>query len=374
MPTGLTLNGVFYSTEKLASWTEAQESRPLTENERNTLTFCRQWLTDQPDFLVRTSGSTGAPKPIRLTREQMTASARLTGRALGLSPGDRTLVCLPTRYIAGRMMLVRGLVLNLDLMVVEPASDPFALLPPMEEVDFTAVVPLQLQTLLNGPSRYRTILDGMKAILVGGAPVSLALQEQLQAIRAPVYHTYGMTETATHVALRRLNGPGASDFFAPLPDVHLGLDRRGCLTIRGPMTAGKTLATNDRVLLNADGSFRWLGRVDNVINSGGVKVQVEPVENVVERAFREMDGPELTQRRFFIAGLPDERLGQAVALILEGDPLPEETLIAVKTVLSARLERYSAPREICFVERFAETPTGKIDRRRTVQQLLGNQE
>ena len=155
---------------------------------------------------MQTSGSTGAPKPITLTRAQMTASARATGAALGLQPGMRSLVCLPARYIAGRMMLVRGLVLGLDMTVVEPAADPLADLYRAARFDFAAFVPLQLQTLLAGPPHYRAVLDEMQAILVGGAPVSTELEAALARLRAPVYHTYGMTETATHVALRRLNG------------------------------------------------------------------------------------------------------------------------------------------------------------------------
>ena len=369
----LTLNGRFYSADELRTWDERQATSELTEQERATLDFSRAWLTGQERFTVRTSGSTGPPKPITLTREQMEASARLTGQALGLTPGDRALVCLPVRYIAGRMMLVRGFVLGLELTVVEPASQPFAALPRDARFHFTALVPLQLQTILDaadGPSR----LEGMKAILVGGGPVSQALERRLQAIQSPVYHTYGMTETVTHVALRRLNGPQASPAFRPLPGVELEVDERGCLTVRGPMTRDRLLHTNDRVTLRPDGSFLWLGRVDNVINSGGVKVPVEEVERAVEEALLALaEGkPELAglaERRFLVAGLPDPRLGQAITLILEGEPLPPPVIGLLGEALAARLPRYHAPRAIHTLPRFAETATGKIQRQETLQLL-----
>jgi O-succinylbenzoic acid--CoA ligase len=189
------------------------------------LDFCRDWLAGQEEFIVQTSGSTGAPKPITLRRRQMIASARATGAALGLAAGMTALVCLPVRYIAGRMMLVRGFELDLNLVIVEPTSDPLAALPEALTIDFAAYVPLQMQTLLDQALvahndscfpddtahafRYRRRLDALHAILVGGAPLTPALEMQIRQLAAPVYHTYGMTETVTHVALRRVNGAGA---------------------------------------------------------------------------------------------------------------------------------------------------------------------
>jgi len=356
-----------------------------SEQTQAVLSFVRSWLRGEEAFEIYTSGSTGAPKRIRLTRSQMEASAQATAAALGLEAGMNALVCLPVRYIAGRMMLVRGLVLGLNLIVVEPSSDPLAALPADLSVDFASFVPLQMKTLLDvalvadddqlsSDARaralaYRRRLEAMRAILVGGGPISPGLEAQIRQIAAPAYHTYGMTETATHVALRRLNGPQASDRFVPLPGVETGVDERGCLHVRGPMTGGALLQTNDLVALQPDGSFIWVGRWDNVINSGGVKVHVEQVEATIETLAAEQPELGLAQRRFFIAGLPDERLGQRVVLVVEGAPLAEHQEALLRRALIRALPRHHAPRHIQYIDRFAETPTGKIERSSTLKLL-----
>ena len=369
MTTSLTIGARTYDLTDLLVWQDDHVS--LSDNQRAALVFCRRWLNGEAEFVVHTSGSTGAPKPISLTRAQMEASARATGQALGLATGMSALICLPVRYIAGQMMLVRGLVLGLAMTLVEPAGDPLASLPGDARFDFMAVVPLQLQTLLDGPPGYLKRLNGMQAILVGGAPVSAALEQQAQALRGPVYHTYGMTETATHVALRRLNGPAASQHFHPLPGVEIAVDERGCLRAKGPMTLDQWLQTNDLVELAPaslqpatcnlpPATFRWLGRWDNVINSGGVKVQMEAVEAAVEEAWLALG---LAERRRFVTGLPDPRLGEAVTLVIEGEPLAadEERLLLAET--RRRLKRFQQPRRVLYRAQLNETATGKIDRR-----------
>jgi len=352
------------------------------EQTRAAFAFSRAWLSGEDAFEVHTSGSTGAPKPIMLARSQMEASARATAATLGLTAGMTALVCLPVRYIAGRMMLVRGFVLGLNLVIVDPASDPLAELPEEIAVDFAAFVPLQLQTLLDHalaaesdscfPNdtaravRYRRRLDAMQSILVGGGAVSATLAAQIRQMKAPIYHTYGMTETATHVALRRLNGSEASACFTPLPGVETGVDARGCLHLRGPMTAGAAIQTNDLVELQPDGAFVWIGRWDNVINSGGVKVYVENVEAAIETLIAEQPELGLARRRFFVAGLPDDRLSQVVALVVEGDALDDDQRMQLRWALTQALPRHHAPRRLIFTPRFAETPTGKIDRGETL--------
>ncbi len=369
MNASLTIGAHTYTRDDLLDLPADMPTSGLTSNELSALAFCRDWLTGVDSFVIRTSGSTGEPKPIALRREQMLASAQATGRALGLRAGMTALVCLPVRYIAGQMMLVRGLVVGLPMTVVEPASDPFGSLATDTQFDFTALVPLQLQTLLDGPRAYRERLNAMHAILVGGAPVSAALEARIATLASPVYHTYGMTETATHIALRRLTGPTASTDFHPLPGVEIDIDARGCLRIKAPMTLDQWLQTNDVVQLTAPQSpapspqsptFRWLGRWDNVINTGGITVQVEKVEAAVGQVWRALG---LAERRYFVAGLRDDRLGEVVTLVVEGEPLDADLQTTLRTALAANLDLYEAPRRVIYIPTFATTDTGKIDRR-----------
>jgi O-succinylbenzoic acid--CoA ligase len=338
----------------------------LTANEATALDFCRRWLAGDPQFLLHTSGSTGEPKPVHLLRSQMEASARATAAAVGLQPDMHSLCCLPTRYIAGAMMLVRGLVIPLVTALAEPAANPLLTLDPASRFDFAAFTPLQMQAILDGPVARQTQLAGATAILLGGGPLSPALELRLRGFPAPLYHTYGMTETVSHVALRRINGDRPAERFAPLPGVQLRQDDRGCLTITAPMTNGQAVVTNDRVELDGDGTFLWLGRADFVINSGGVKVQGERVEQAVGWVAAEQPVLLSPSRRFFVTGAPDPRLGETVTLVLEGAPLQREEEATLLALLRERLDRFAVPRAIHYVARFAETPTGKVDRRRTM--------
>lgn len=335
---------------------------PGTEYEREAVAFCREWLEGQPAFQLQTSGSTGTPKPIVLTRYQMETSARLTGDTFGLEPGDKALCCLNIRYIGGRMMLVRTLELDLDTWLVEPAAEP---LRGLEEIPFAfaAFVPLQLQTLLAHTDRYLSALNRMKAIIVGGAAVSGALLEQLQVIQAPVYSTYGMTETVSHIAIQRLNGPDADGLFHALKGVDLSLDGRQCLAITAAASNHERIQTNDVAELFPDGSFRLLGRFDNIINSGGIKIQLEKTEQLAETRLARF----FPDSRFFAWGFPDERLGQKLGLVVETTQIPDAEEIL--TELRGLFPPYQHPQLIRSISAFSETPSGKIDKRQTVARL-----
>lgn len=358
----ISLNHKIYRLKRLLDPSLELDQPGLSAYEKDVLRFCRQWLSGQQSFTITTSGSTGRPKSITLTRPQMIASAHLTGHVLGLQAGDQALVCLSTQYIAGLMMLVRGFELGLELTVIDPSGQPLSNFSPETHFDFSAFVPLQLEQILAESPGQQAILNRMKAILVGGAPISPALHRQLQAITAPLYHTYGMTETVSHIALKRLNGPHASDYFVPLPGVELGLDQRGCLTIKATVTNGQTILTNDLAELRPDGSFQWLGRIDNVINSGGVKIQVEKVEAVLETVLRTLQHGRYAGRRFIIGPLPHEQLGQSVVAIIEGQPLSAEAQLELQSELQKKLTKYEFPRTFYFLPTLPETPTGKIDR------------
>ena len=346
---------------------------PQTPYEAEALAFCQAWLNGQTTFTLHTSGSTGTPKPIQLTRTQMQASARLTGKTLNLQAGDAALVCLNIRYVAGIMMLVRGLELGLPMTIIEPVSNPLdAFDPDQIHFSFTAFVPLQLQTILeaNEPTQQPAklaVLNEMKAILIGGAATSAFLEQALQVITAPVYATYGMTETVSHIALRRLNGATKSDIFTALDGVDLGVDERGCLHITSAATNFDRIQTNDIVDLLDPVQFRLVGRADRTINSGGVKVQPELIEQLIFSLLTQYKIPSIP--RLFVAGLPDERLGQRLVFICEQPILTSEQWIAMQKAIQEKLGPYLVPKEIIIVEPFAETPTGKVDQKATVAQI-----
>ncbi len=351
--------------------------------ENQVQSFCQSWQSGQSEFTLHTSGSTGTPKPIQLTRAQMQASAHLTGQALGLKPGDAALVCLNIHYIAGIMMLVRGLELSLSMTIIEPTSNPLAgFNSATDHFDFTALVPLQLQTILESTGNELEILNGMKAILVGGAATSPALEQALQVIKAPIYATYGMTETVSHIALRRLNGPEATDFFTALAGVELGTDERNCLHITSAATNFERIQTNDVVEFIDYSSasptrFRILGRADRIINSGGVKVQPERVEQVIQAVLAQAQ-PSLNRSvpRLFVTGLPDERLGQRIVLMYEQganstgqEGIPDKIWDVVLETIREQLGPYAVPKEVIAISHFVETPTGKVDQKATVAQI-----
>ncbi|WP_400190197.1 AMP-binding protein [Hymenobacter sp. B81] len=365
LPDSLQLNGRRYAFADLQQY-PAHAGGEINGYEARVLDFCRQWLNGAQEFVLTTSGSTGTPQPINLLRSQLLASARRTVDYLGLGVGHRVLVCLNCEFIGGLMMLVRALEFQMPLTIVEPVADPFALLPPDAAFDFASFVPLQLRAILEGGHAPR--LEQMKAILIGGAPLDQGLSRAVQQLQVPLYHTYGMTETCSHVALRRLNGTEASPYYRLLPGLHAEQDERGCLALRGDVTRQELVQTNDLVRFaeNDHHLFEWLGRADFVINSGGVKVPAEKVELVLEVALAELDLP---GRRLFVTGLPDERLGQQVTAVLEGPPLAEADEVRLLELLGQRLSRYEVPRALRYAAQFAQTGSGKLDRRRTLEQL-----
>lgn len=329
------------------------------------LRFCYDWLSGQQEFIVHSSGSTGVPKAITLSRQQMQASAWQTARALKLRAGDRALLCMNAAYIGGKMMLVRAMEHALILTATEVQADPLAGLPADSHFDFTALVPLQLSAILQN-DHSRTILQKMKAIIVGGAPVGQQLRKQLLSINAPVYSTYGMTETVSHIALQRLNGAERSDYYQAFPEIKLSQDTRGCLCIEaGAITGGEKLLTNDLVELIDSHRFRWIGRADNIINSGGIKVQLEKIDQVAEGILLQLD----IQRKLFAWALPDERLGQRLILLIEGRELAESTESVILKQFALQAGKYEQPQEIFYVENFKETSSGKIQKRETVALL-----
>jgi O-succinylbenzoic acid--CoA ligase len=344
---------------------DAPLPKPTTPYEEQALRFCEEWLSGKPTFTLHTSGSTGTPKRIELARTQMVASARLTGETFGLRTGEAALCCLNVAYVAGVMMLVRALELHLNLTVVEPASNPLDGVPETARFDFCAFVPLQLQVMLEKTPERLPVINGAKAILLGGAAVSGGLEERLQVVQAPVFGTYGMTETVSHVAIRHLNGPERSEIYRLLRGVEAGTDHRDCLWVRGPMTGFIPVQTNDVVEFRDAQTFRWLGRYDSIVNSGGVKIVPERVEAALEPVLRQAG----FGGRFFVCGLPDERLGQRLTLVLEGQSFTAQQVDLIRRTAGEKLSRFELPKHWEFLATFPETPTGKIDRKRIQHRL-----
>jgi O-succinylbenzoic acid--CoA ligase len=361
-PTSLQLGActITYDTIRQGSFPEG-----ITGYERQALTFCREWLNGQNQFTLYTSGSTGTPKAVTFGRQQMIASARMTGKALGLLPGDRALVTLPTQYIGGRMMLVRGFELGLHLTIYPPSSLPLSPFAADTHFDFLSFVPLQLQNTLIQTPQIAAILNRAKAILLGGAPVNAFLEKQVQQIQAPVYHTYGMTETISHIALKKLNTAQKQDYFRVLEGVEIATDSRGCLVIDSPVLGNQSVITNDVVNIMSPKTFEWIGRIDNVINTGGVKVQAEKIEKAAEQALTGMS----INRRFFVASLPDTLLGEAVTLFVEGSPFSLETEAMLTDHFTNQLTRYEQPKSIKYIPAFTQTASGKLDKRQSVASM-----
>src|SRR5690554_5415069 len=301
--------------------------------------FILEWFNRNDFVELTTSGTTGVPKNIRLSKEAMIHSALATGEFFGLNASDSALLCLPTRYIAGKMMFVRAVVLGLELDYVNPCREP---LKNTEKIyDFVAMVPLQVQHSI-------TQIEQCKILIVGGAKLSASVKDLLSGMMVDVYETYGMTETITHIAAKKID----DKYFTVLPHANISTDERGCLIIEAPLVSNGLVVTNDLVEMINDIQFKWIGRVDNLINSGGIKLIPEQIEEKLS---------EYIPYRFFVMGVEDDELGQKLVLVIENSPY---TL--VPEALNA-LERFEKPKEIFFVEHFKETPTGKILRKDTLE-------
>ena len=325
----------------------------------NVIPFCSDWLSGNAAFIVRTSGSTGVPKEIAISREQMKASVNQTQLALGLHKGDSALICLSLEHIAGKMMLVRTMELGLKATLVDACANPFTNYQLKNSFDFIALVPLQIEAIIESDAF--EYLNNSKAIIIGGGAISSILEDKLQNLKAPVFHTYGMTETVSHVALRRLNGIHKSDVYQELADTIITQDDRGCLIINSKVTNGLNVITNDLVEL-CDGGFKWLGRADNIINSGGLKIIPEKLEKVFGQYLKQ----EGLSRVYFIRGAKNDKLGEELVLYIEGEKLEEQSILEF---FRCHVSRFEVPKKIIFIPTFEYTESGKINLINTVNSL-----
>ena len=343
----ISVDGITITPASLPTW-----QPPVGSIYAQLAGFLADWWSDTPTMELQTSGSTGKPRRLLASKEAMRASAAATCRFFDLQPGQTALLALPLRYIAGQMMVVRALTGGLRLITTEPSSTPLAGI--TQEIDFAPLVPMQVATTLAQEGGTRQ-LARIRRLLLGGGFVDATLEEQLQALPCQVYTSYGMTETLSHIALRAANGPQRSNFYTPLPGVRITASPQGTLCLSAPYLHIDTLCTRDLVELRADGSFRILGRVDAVINSGGVKIQAEEVEQALHRR---------TGLQVLALPLPHPVLGQCVALLWEG---PAEAAPALREAC-ASLPRYHQPHAIHHTT-LPRTTSGK-PARAEAQQLL----
>ena len=315
--------------------------------------FLREWFNEELFISVETSGSTGVPKILQIKKEYMVNSALATGTYFNVEDGTKALLCLSPDYIAGKMMLVRALVLGWDLEVVSPISNPLS--KTSKTFDFVAMVPLQLQSSLQD-------LDRVKQVIVGGGVVSNDLKNALQKVSAKVYATYGMTETISHIAVKQLNYVHNTPvFYEALPNVSIFKDQRECLVVQAPHLSDAIVFTNDVVALVSEAQFEWLGRYDNIINSGGVKLQPEKIENKLAVLITE---------RFFVAGIPDSILGERLVLIIESNRKNYFKAALKEQGLALGLNKFEIPKEVYVIKQFVETNTKKIQRQKTLDLIM----
>lgn len=305
------------------------------EFEKSIGDFLLDWFDEKSYIDLQTSGTTGEPKIIRTDKQTMVNSALATGDFFELSPGDKALYCLPTKYIAGKMMLVRSFILGLDIDFVAPTSHP---LNKNETIyDFVAMVPLQAQNSLAG-------LKNVKKMIVGGAKMSKSLEKSLLKVKTDVYETYGMTETITHIAAKKVGEKA----FSLLPNIQISQNDKNCLVIDAPKISAEPIVTNDLVEIIDGNQFVFLGRSDNVVNSGGIKLIPEQIE---EKLSNEIHS------RFFVGGIADPDLGEKLILVIEGEK-PD-----LNGVTFDMLDKYEKPKEVFYVSKFMETENGKVKRK-----------
>ena len=308
--------------------------------------FLQEWQNDEPTVWVHTSGSTGTPKPLQVEKERMRASARLTCSFLGLKEGDSALLCMPLQYIAGKMVVVRSLVAGLKLLPVAPCGHPLKDL--TEIPTFAAMIPMQVYNTLQVPEERAKLME-IKHLIIGGGAIDDALGRELKTFPNHVWSTYGMTETLSHIALRRQNGAEASDWYTPFENVRIRLSEENTLIIHAPSVCAEELTTNDIAEINEEGKFRILGRKDNTINSGGVKIQIEQVEATLKEY---LDVP------FQITARKDTKFGEIVVLLY--NKVKEEA--DIRRICEEKLPAYWVPKIYLPVKELPLTGTGKPDR------------
>ncbi|MBT8218864.1 MAG: AMP-binding protein [Bacteroidia bacterium] len=319
--------------------------------------FLREWTNDSNEIVVNTSGSTGIPKQIQLSKNAIKTSAGITIDYFCLRPAMTLLLCLPVRFIAGKLMIIRALESNSDLILKMPSSNPLETLE--TKIDFAAMTPFQVsKTLIQTPEK----LNLISTLLLGGGGISQSQRKALHSLTSTqCYLSYGMTETITHVAIQKISKPTLKPIFKVLDGFQIAQDERSCLVIEADHIYQKKVVTNDIVEMVDSDRFIWKGRWDNIINSGGIKISPEEVETKIEM---------LINIPFFIYWIPDEELGQKIVLFIKNKRRNSEEEVVLLSKLKKTLNKYEMPRSILYLDCFDYTDTGKIRRQHTFQKYF----
>lgn len=351
--TVISLNGKSYSLKEIQLLiAEKLSSSELPEWESELYVFLQEWVSPAPVIKAQTSGSTGEPSIIELPRQVMISSALRTIEYFNLKEGNLSLLSLPCRYIAGKMMVIRAIVGKMDLVAVDPSLEDDLL--SHHTFDLGAMVPNQVVKLLESSSGIRKI-ENIRNLLIGGSSIQASLEAQVSLLKNRVVSTYGMTETASHIAIRTLSGPGRSEVYECLPGITVSLGENDCLQVHVPGQG--TLQTKDMAELISSTAFRILGRADDVIISGGIKYWPEAIEKKLEGVIA---------KRYVISSVPDNKLGEKMVLVVEAKTTPIEGL---QHKIDEILPPFERPRHICFLSPFPQTNNGKIKRNEIKRQV-----
>ena len=354
------ISGKAYTKEDLKIFAKGKVRNASTPTwEKDIHRFILDWISPMEYLQVHTSGSTGIPKAIEIEKKYFEASAKASISFLDLKEGAVSFLCLPTDFIAGKMMIVRSLVGGLNLHYAEPSSKPD--MTGLDEIEFAGMIPMQVSKLLENEEGKKN-LNKIRKLIIGGSFVPVSLEEKVKDLPNKIWSTFGMTETLTHIALRRLNGSEASDMYTPFPTVKISLDERGCAIINAEYIGVNNLITNDLAQISSDGHFRILGRIDNIVMSGGLLLSPEIIE---KKLYGFID------HEFFLAGLRDHELGERLVIFIEdpGEELFKKEKELWETI-HKRLTGYEVPKSIIFMEEFTRTGNGKILRPVTVENYV----
>ena len=338
---GIWLNGLFIETPEL----DGLKGKDSFEEE--VISYCQQLFDESAFISIQTSGSTGTPKELEFPKSALIQSAAATNDYFHLNSESRALLSLPLNYVAAKLMVVRAITGEYDLVTIKPTSNP--LKDRKEAVCFIPMTPHQVKSVLaESPEAF----DHVATVLLGGGEVSIELKAELLKQKPTFYMGFGMAETLTHIALSKI-GEAVETIYTTLPDVSIDRDERGCLIINRPGVTHGSLVTNDLIEIT-EGGFKWLGRTDNLINSGGIKIIPEEVEKLLK--------PNIDSN-FFVAGISDPVLGQKVALFIQGSETPDLDAIVFS-------KPHQKPKKIIHLDNFSYTESGKIQRRETINRWM----